>query len=52
MAAYPVEDTVPIADFVQTILHLLGIPSHFELRTPEGQPIPACRGNVIPGLFA
>ena len=51
-AAYPVSDPVTIPDLTQTILHLLGVPHNFHLRNGDGRPIPACRGTVIPALFA
>ena len=39
-------------DLAQTILHLSGVPRDFHLRHGDGRPIPACRGTVIPALFA
>ena len=51
-AAYPVSDRVPIPDLAQTMLHLLGVPRDFHLHHRDGRPVAACRGNVIPALFA
>lgn len=52
VAGYPIEDAVPSESLGQTLLHLLGVPSDYDLYDPEDRPIPACRGEVIPELFA
>jgi len=51
-AAYPASNSVPIPDLAQTFLHLMGVPPEFELHQRDGRPLPACRGTVIPELFA
>jgi len=52
IAAFPASHHVRSIDLAQTILHLLGVPPDLQLRDPEGRAIPACRGMVIPELFA
>ncbi|MCA9094803.1 MAG: DUF1501 domain-containing protein [Planctomycetaceae bacterium] len=45
-AAYPSSDPVTPPDLGQSILHLLGVPSHLELRDPQGRPFLASQGRV------
>ncbi len=50
--AYPATDPVTPPDLAQTLLHLLGVPADLELRDPQGRPIRASHGAVVPALIA
>ena len=52
IAAYPASHHIRSIDLAQTILHLLGVPSNLQLHDSRDRSIPACRGTVIPELFA
>jgi uncharacterized protein (DUF1501 family) len=51
-AAFPESSPVTPPDLAQTVLHLLGVPADLELEDPQGRPIRACGGTVVPALFA
>ncbi|MEX2285856.1 MAG: DUF1501 domain-containing protein [Planctomycetaceae bacterium] len=51
-AAFPESSPVTPPDLAQTVLHLLGVPADLELHDPQGRPVRACSGAVVPALFA
>jgi uncharacterized protein (DUF1501 family) len=50
--AYPADRPITPADLAATILHLLGVPAHLEVRDRTGRPLQACTGSVLGGLLA
>ncbi len=49
--AYPANDAVKPADFMATLLHLLGVDAHQPLRDAVGRPHPVIEGTPIAGLL-
>jgi len=50
-AAYPTENPVSPEDLLATTYWALGIPTHAEIREPEGRPQPVTKGTPLTALF-
>jgi uncharacterized protein (DUF1501 family) len=49
--AYPRDNPVTPAELAATVLHLLGVPSEFEVRDRVGRPLTVYHGTPVAGLI-